>query len=185
MKTKNKAHDAASYIFSAGEHILIDANIWLYLLPPTAQPAPWWAAVYSGTFSRLLHAKAQPVVDALILSEYLNRYVRLEYDASWRTHYPKFKDFRKSADGIKVLHAAVAEIKQILKTSAPHDTPLGNIDIPAVLGEVQNGTVDFNDGLLIQTCRLNGWKLLTHDRDMTMGGVNLLTTNKILLQACP
>lgn len=185
MKTKNKAHDAATYNFPAGEHILIDANIWLYLLPPAAQPAPRWAVAYSRAFSRLLQSKAQPVVDALILSEYLNRYVRLEYDGSWRTHYPKFKDFRKSADGIKVLHAAVAEIKQILKTSAPHDTPLANIDIPSVLGEVQNGTVDFNDGLLLQACRLNGWKLLTNDGDMTMGGIDLLTTNKRLLQACP
>lgn len=185
MKTNNKAHDAAFYNFLAGEHILIDANVWLYLLPPAAQPAPWWATAYSGVFSRLLHAKAQPVVEALILSEYLNRYVRLEYDASWRTPYPKFKDFRKSADGISVLHAAVAEIKQILKASAPHTTPLANIDIPGVLGEVQSGTVDFNDGLLIQTCRLNGWKLLTHDHDMTIGGIDVLTTNKKLLQACP
>lgn len=185
MKTKNKAHDAATYAYLADEQILVDANIWLYLLPPTAQPAPWWAAAYSGAFSRLLQAKARPVVDALILSEYLNRYVRLEYDALWRTQHPKFKDFRKSADGIKVLHAAVAEIKQILNTSAPQDTPLANIDIPAVLGEVQSGTVDFNDALLIQTCRRNGWKLLTHDNDMTIGGIQVLTTNKKLLQSCP
>ncbi len=185
MKTNNKAQDAATYSFQAGEHILIDANVWLYLLPPAAQPAQWWAAAYSGVFARLLLAKAQPVVDAIILSEYLNRYVRIEYDASWRAPYPKFKDFRKSADGIKILQSAIAEINQILKTTAPHNTLLANLDLPAVLSAVQNGTIDFNDGLLIQNCRLNNWKLLTHDSDMTLGGIELLTTNKKLLQACP
>jgi predicted nucleic acid-binding protein len=185
MKTKNKAQDAARYRFQSGEQILVDANIWFYLFPPTAQPVPRWATVYSGAFSRLLHAKATPIVDGLVLSEYLNRYVRLEYDAFWRSSYPKYKDFRKSADGINVLQDAVAEMRQILKTSAPHDTPLASMDIAAVLGEVQNGSLDFNDGLLIQTCRLNGWKLLTHDHDMTIGGIELLTTNRKLLQACP
>jgi predicted nucleic acid-binding protein len=185
MKTKNKARDAAAYPYQRGEPILIDANIWLYLLPPASQPTPSWAAAYSGTFSRLLQAKAQPVVDALILSEYLNRYVRLEYDAAWKTYYPKFKDFRQSVDATSVLQSAVAEVGQILKYSAARDTLLEKIDMPAILGAVQSGTVDFNDGLLIENCRLNGWKLLTSDGDMTVGGIEVLTCNKKLLNACP
>ncbi|WP_018989136.1 hypothetical protein [Aromatoleum toluclasticum] len=185
MQTKNKARAAASYGFQADEPILIDANVWLYLQPPAAQPAPSWAATYSGVFSRLLQAKARPIVDALILSEYLNRYIRIEYDACWRTHYPKFKDFRLSADAAGILQSAVAEMKQILKTSTACDTPLIRIDLPTVLVAVQSGTADFNDALMIENCRLNGWKLLTHDSDMTMGGIDLLTANKRLLQACP
>lgn len=185
MKTKNKALDAASYNFQAGEHILIDANVWLYLQPPAAQPTPGWAKAYSGTFSRLLKAQARPVVDALILSEYLNRYIRIEYEASWKAAYPKFKDFRKSGDAAGILQFAVAEVEQILKTGTASDTPLTCIDLQAVLGAVKNGVVDFNDGLLIESCRLNGWKLLTHDSDMTIGGIELLTANRRLLQACP
>lgn len=185
MQTKNKAHDAARYTFRAGEPILVDANVWLYLQPPAAQPAPKWSAVYSSAFSRLLQARAQPVVDAMILSEYLNRYIRIEYAAAWETSYPKFKEFRRSPDAATILQAAVAESEQILKTSKACDTPLANIDLPTVLQAVQNGLADFNDGLLIENCRLNGWKLLTHDGDMTMGGVELLTANKKLLQCCP
>ncbi len=185
MKTKNSAHDAAAYPYQVGEQILIDANVWLYLLPPASQPTPSWAAAYSGTFARLFQARAQPVVDALVLSEYLNRYVRIEYDAAWKKAYPRFKDFRQSNDGANVLQSAVAEVKQILKNSLSRDTHLEKIDMPAVLAAVQSGTVDFNDALLIQNCRLNGWKLLTHDGDMTLGGIDLLTTNKKLLSACP
>lgn len=185
MKTKNRAHNAAGYGFRADERILIDANIWLYLQPPAAQPAPNWAAAYSGVFARMLHAKARPVVDALVLSEYLNRYVRIEYDACWKAAYPRFKDFRQSVDATGILRSATAEIAQILKTSISCDTQFAGIDMPAVLGAVQSGTVDFNDGLLIENCRLNGWKLMTHDRDMTLGGIELLTTNRKLMAACP
>jgi predicted nucleic acid-binding protein len=181
---KNKAHDASTYHFQPGEPILIDANVWLYLQPPAAQPATSWAATYSKVFANLLHARAQPVVDALVLSEYLNRYIRLEYDASWKVAYPKFKDFRKSPDGALILQSAVAEIGQILKAASAHDTRLSGIDIPTVLGQVQIGTMDFNDGLLIENCRLNGWKLLTNDGDMRTGGIDVLTKNKSLLQAC-
>lgn len=185
MKTKNKAHDAAGYNFVSGEPILVDANVWLYLQPPAAQPTPWWATSYSKVFSRILLAEALPLVDSHVLSEYLNRYVRLEYDASWKTHYPKFKDFRQSTDGLGILQSAIAEISQILKSSAAKDTPLSNMDLPAILSSVQNGTIDFNDAILIQNCRLNGWKLLTHDLDISLGGIELLTTNKKLLSACP
>ena len=33
---KNKALEASSYIFQPGESIMVDANVWLYLLPPCA-----------------------------------------------------------------------------------------------------------------------------------------------------
>lgn len=184
MLTKNKAHDAATYNFQADEPILIDANVWLYLQPPAAQPAPFWAKAYSGAFSRLLRAKARPLVDGLILSEYLNRYIRIEYDAAWRPHYPQFKAFRQSADAAAILQDAVAEVEQILKASHACDTSFANIDLPTVLTAVQNGTLDFNDGVLIENCRQHGWKLLTNDGDMTLGGIELVTTNKNLLQAC-
>lgn len=185
MKTKNKAHHAATYNFQASETILVDANVWLFLFPPAAQPAPRWAAAYSKAFKKLLCAKADPVVDCLILSEYLNRYVRIEYNTRWQTRYPKFKVFRNSTEGAGVLGAAVAEVQQILKAASPRDSPLANTNLASVLTGVQSGIIDFNDGLLIENCRINGWKLLTNDGDMTVGGIEVLTTNSALLKRCP
>jgi predicted nucleic acid-binding protein len=182
---KNKAHDAAKYVFSKGEPILIDANVWLYLQPPAAQPPPWFAARYSNALKNILGAGATPVIESLVLSEYLNRYLRLEYDAVWRAAYPKFKDFRKSGDFTPLAQAAVADAKQILKLAAPKDTLLPSTDISATLTETEAGTLDFNDGVLVENCRLNGWKLLTNDGDMTIGGIEVLTTYKPLLAACP
>jgi predicted nucleic acid-binding protein len=185
MKKKNKAHDATKYIFSKGEPVLIDANVWLYLQPPAARPPPGFAWRYSKTLKNILGAGASPVIESLVLSEYLNRYLRLEYDVTWRGAYPNFKAFRKSGDFASLSHVAVADARQILKLAAPQDTLLRATDISDILAETEAGTLDFNDGVLIENCRLNGWKLLTNDGDMTIGGIEVLTTYQPLLAACP
>jgi predicted nucleic acid-binding protein len=182
---KNKALEACSYIFQPGESIMVDANVWRYLLPPAAQPVSRWASAYSRAYGNMLSAKATPVVDALILSEYLNRYLRIEYSAFWARTYRDFKSFRQSADAANTLGNAVAELEQIARVATVCDTPLADIDLTALFGQIQSGTIDFNDGLLVENCRRNGWKLLTNDSDMTMGGIEVLTTNTRLLRACP
>jgi predicted nucleic acid-binding protein len=185
MQTKNKAHDAAIYNFQGGEQILIDANVWLYLAPPAAQPTPYNAKTYTKVYANLLQANAVPLVDTVVLSEYCNRYLRLEYGAINKSTYPTFKLFRQSPAGQIILQAAVAEMHNILRISNIRDTALVNIDLPGVLQAVQNGSLDFNDGVLLENCRLHGWKLLTNDSDMMLGGIDVLTTNGKLLAACP
>lgn len=182
---KNRAHDAMKYAFTKGEPILIDANVWLYLQPPAAQPPPGFAWRYSSTLKSILGAGATPVIESLVLSEYLNRYLRLEYNAEWRVAYPRFKDFRKSRDFAPLAQAAVADAKQILSLASPQDTLLSATNLTEILEETEKGTLDFNDGVLVENCRQNGWKLLTNDGDMTVGGIEVLTTYKPLLAACP
>jgi predicted nucleic acid-binding protein len=181
---KNKAHRAANYAFQKGEQILVDANIWLYLLPPPAQPTPRFASAYTGAFANLLTANAEPVIESLVLSEYLNRYLRLEYNAVWKGTYPIFKDFRNSGDFAPLARAAVTEAREILKLASPKDTLLSQGDIVGIMAETEAGTLDFNDGVLVETCRSAGWKLLTNDSDMTLGGIEVLTNHPGLLAAC-
>jgi predicted nucleic acid-binding protein len=181
----NKAHDVTRYVFQAGENILIDANVWIFLLPPAAQPAPRFAGSYSAALKNLIAAGARPVVESLILSEYVNRYLRLEYEAFWSRHYRTFKKFRKSGDFSSLATAAIAEAREILRIAAANDTPFSQTDIAAILAETEAGTLDFNDGVLVETCRLRGWKLLTNDGDMSRGGIEVLTSYPPLLYACP
>ncbi|MBC7162922.1 MAG: hypothetical protein H5U26_12555 [Immundisolibacter sp.] len=185
MKTKNKAYDARHYTFKENEPILIDANVWLFLQPPAAQPTPQWATAYSSVFADLLKAKATPMMDALVLSEYINRHLRIEYDATWKARYPGFKAFRRSSDGKALAGATVVDVRSILKFAVFEDTGFSKININDVLDGVANGDLDFNDGVLIENCRLRGWKLLTHDGDMTLGGIDVLTANGKLLKKCP
>ena len=115
MQPKNKAHNATAYQFQKGEEILVDANVWLYLFPPPAQPASTWATKYTTAFSVMLKCNAVPIVDTLILSEYCNRYIRIEYEASWAETYRRYKNFRTSADAQAVLGSVVSEMERSLQ----------------------------------------------------------------------
>lgn len=182
--TRNKARDTRRYAFREGEQVLVDANVWLYFQPPPAQPAPAFARHYTAALKGILTAKAKAIIDAMILSEYINRYVRIEYDAAFRSTYPKYKDFRRSSDFASVAKRAVADARQILTIAATEDTALTAINVGDVLDETEAATLDFNDGVLVEMCRVRGWKLLTADADMQVGGIEVLTTNPKLLAVC-
>lgn len=181
---RNKAYNLATYAFSAGEPLLLDANVWLFLFPAPSGKRHGFAASYSAAFKHMLNAKALLALDALILSEYLNAYCRIEWKALHQAKYPKFKNFRQSPDYSSVGQGAALYARNILKLCMRHDHPFSACDVEQVLTDFEAGTCDFNDGLFVETCRCNGWKFVTNDGDFTNGGIEVLTSNPRLLSAC-
>jgi predicted nucleic acid-binding protein len=184
MKMNNKAYNLASYSFSSGEQIMLDTNIWLYLFPAPGNPQHHFANQYSSAFSRLISAKAQPVLDPMILSEYLNRYCRIEWEGSYKSKYSTFKSFRKSVDFGRVVSVAQSFALKILGFCHVHSIPANDLDIKQALASLASGDVDFNDALLIDICRKQNLRLMTNDSDFRHGGIEVLTTNPRLLSAC-
>ncbi len=182
---KNKAHNLATYAFRKDEALLLDTNIWLYLYPaPSAAPAGY-AASYSAALKSMLSAGSRLVIDAMILSEYLNRYCRIEWNALHKTAQPDFKVFRRCPAFLMVGQGAATFARSMLKLCTRHDHPFATADVARVLADFEAGATDFNDGLLVETCRLHGWKLVTNDSDFTTGGIEVLTSHPVLLRACP
>ncbi len=181
---KNKAHDLATYGFAKDEALLLDTNIWLYLYPAPSDPntAP---AAYSAALKQMLTTGVHLVLDAITISEYLSGYWRLEYKGAYQKKYGKLKEFRKSPDFAAVGAAASFFAHQILKLCSRHDYPFASINVDQVLKDFESGAMDINDGLLVESCRHNGWKFVTHDNDCTEGGIEVLTANPKLIAACP
>ena len=181
---KNRALNLASYSFSEAETLLFDTNIWLYLFPAPSNRPPGYAHQYSSALKRIMQAKSHLALDAFVLSEYLNRYCRIEWKALHVTTYPDFKKFRQSSDCGPVSHNAAAFARKIIQLCSRYDHPFASCDVAQVLDEFESGRQDLNDGLLVETCRYHGWKLVTNDGDFTNGGIEVLTTNPKLLTAC-
>ncbi len=181
----NKAYDLTSYSFSQGEQILIDTNIWLYLFPAPGNPQQPFARQYSSAFSRLVSAQAQPMLDPMVLSEYLNRYCRIEYEGHFKTRYSTFKQFRQSRDFSGVASCAGTFVSRILNFCQVHSLPANELDLNQALNDFASGQADFNDALLIDVCKKRKLKLMTNDADFQRGGIELLTTHPRLLRACP
>ena len=182
---KNKAYDLSSYSFSSKEQILVDTNIWLYLFPAPGNPQQRFTNQYSRAFSNLVSAQAQPILDPMVLSEYLNRYIRIEWGGNYKSRYPRFKDFRNSQDFSAVASAAETFAKKILSFCQVHSISASELDLSAALADFSSGSVDFNDALLVDICKKRNLKLMTNDGDFQEGGIEVLTTNPKLLRACP
>lgn len=181
---KNKAFELASYVFSKDEPILLDTNVWLYLFPAPSDPntAP---AGYSAALKEMLTAGVHLASDAITISEYLGSYWRIEYKGAYQKKYGKLKAFRKSPDFAAIGASASLFAQKILKLCSRHDYPFASIDVDQVLSNFESGVMDINDGLLVESCRHNGWKFVTHDEDCTEGGIEVLTVNPKLIAACP
>lgn len=184
-KMNNKAYNLASYSFAFGEPILVDANTWLYLFPAPGNPRQHFAHQYSSAFSRLVSAQAQPVLDPMVLSEYLNRYCRIEWEGNFKSQYQTFKQFRQSADFGPVVLSAHAFAAKILSFCQIHSVSADELDLNQALTDFKCGQADFNDALLVDVCKKRNMKLMTNDADFRHGGIEVLTTNPRLLKACP
>jgi hypothetical protein len=188
--TKNRVHDAAHYVFRDGEPIFVDANVWIYFQPPTSQPAPADVAVYGTVLKNALVAKAKPLIDLMILSEYMYRCCRIEMGAFRKMNpgasnkYSDLHKFRKTPEFPGIAATISNNAKEILQLCELQDTKIASKELDSMLVDFPNGSFDFNDGVIVSSCRQRGWKLLTHDEGITVGGIEVLTVNPLLLRAC-
>ncbi|MFH1136635.1 MAG: PIN domain-containing protein, partial [Pseudomonadota bacterium] len=158
---------------------------WLYLFPAPGNPQQQFASQYSSAFKRLVSAQAQPMLDPMVLSEYLNRYCRIEYKGHFKRLYSTFKQFRQSRDFSEVASGAEIFAFKILNFCQVHSLPANQLDLNQALNDFASGQADFNDALLIDICKKRKLKLMTNDADFQRGGIEVLTTHPRLLRACP
>lgn len=111
--------------------------------------------------------------------------IRIEWEGNYRSLYPKFKGFRKSQDFSAVVSTAETFAKRILSFCKVHSIPARELDLNMALADFSSGKVDFNDALLVDTCKKRNLKLMTNDSDFQEGGIEVLTTNLRLLRVSP
>ena len=74
--------------------------------------------------------------------------------------------------------------EKIVNACQTHATPANSLNLRQALTDFSSGRIDFNDSLLADICLQRQYKLLTHDSDFQFGGIDVLTLNRKLLQAC-
>lgn len=174
-----------SYDFAESEVLFIDTNIWVYIYAPQA-PDDWKTRVYSKALAKILTAKCRIFIDALVLSEFINRYARLTYQLNTGTGSTiSFKEYRRSPDFKPVAKEIVSSVRRMLKHCQRTESGFSSSSIEQVLTEFEEGDSDFNDQLMIELCKNNGFKLITHDHDFKESGLTVLTANKKMLDYQP
>ena len=174
-----KAMEVRHHNFTSKDKLLLDANIWLYLFSPR-EPGDRWGQIYSEIFERILHADSRIYVDVLVISEFINAYARTK----WRVvapHIRSFKSFRSSTNFKLVAEDITAGVKEIISHSSRIESGFVTLQMDGLLTDYTAGNSDFNDQVITELCKSNGFTLITNDGDFKTQDIPILTANSNLL----
>ena len=180
--------DARTLKFDSNRPVFFDTNVWLSIFhPATSEEAQKdWARDYSDFYARLVKYKVPIVVNAMVMSEYINRFCRIEHEAYCKAYkFVEYKDFRNSKDFSYVASAAAGGAGEILGTSSVCREGIEkDLDIHGFVAAFETGHVDFNDSVYIAICLKNGWPIVTNDSDFATccGDLEVWTTNDSILR---
>jgi predicted nucleic acid-binding protein len=178
-----RVQDIRFYTFRRGEDLFLDANVWLCINGPTT-PSPRTSTVaYSKALRDIRLSGGTIFIDVLVLSEFINRYARLEYGQTC-TDGRDFKQFRDSAEFGSIAHQISIAAKRVVTQCQRTESGFVPIDIVSLLVEYEQKRHDFNDQMIAETCRAKNLKLVTHDFDFRNFGLDILTANRQLIEAC-
>ena len=174
MAAKYSLQDVAQL---SGRDIFIDANVLIYLFWPTGQHS--FEQNYASVFRSLLRQKNNLFVDFLVISEVINRILRIEHKKVDPTQNQTFKDFRNSQDGKDALNDICTIVKDRILSS--FNVVGKKFDKQNIENFLSIDNLDFVDKAIVVLCKENALILLTNDRDFKNTDLDILTGNSRIL----
>lgn len=173
-----KVHSIENYNFPEGKGYFFDTNIWLYIYGPIGWPDQRSDA-YSKALKKIRNSDGTIYINCMIISEFINAFSRIEFKQ--QTGFTRFKEFRNSLTFRVIAQEIAYNVRKILRSTLACDPELQAIDLPEVMDLFEQGKYDFNDLLFAQICRAKNMVFVTHDKDFSELGVEILTANEKLM----
>jgi len=166
-----------------GQKVFFDANVLIYIFWPTGSYR--WESAYSSAFGNLLRTDNELVVDFIVISEVINRAIRIEYEKHLYSNRIEKKDFaykkyRDTFEGKEALADIYLIIKEnILQIFTIQGKAFSKAEIEAFL---QVEPLDIVDKAIIPICKENNCILLTNDKDFLFSDIDILSANPAILR---
>lgn len=178
-----KIYDINSYKAKSTEIFFFDTNIWMFLFCPIGDYNKQKQKTYSLFFNTLNTINATIWINSLVLSEFCNAWLRIEFNQWKKKHENITKtDYKKDFVPSDAYKDIIAEIKIVLpellkKTERANDN-FQSINLDSVYAELEN--CDFNDSYYLELAYQNKWKIVTDDGDLFKNNklnVEIITAN--------
>ena len=178
MNLRVKSTDVATLI---GRPLFFDANVLLYLFSPSAANSQqqWAITAYSAVFKHALTRNLTLCIDVMVLSEFINRFLRLEHQGFLKRNGSAitFKAYRATSDGL----LAAQDIEDIVTEKLLKSFKIiGKLFNSSEIGSIHLPNTDFNDALIVETCKAHQCVLVTNDADFLDANIDILTANNKL-----
>lgn len=171
-------HSIETYDFPEDNSYFFDTNIWLYIYGPIGWPDQK-SDVYSRALKEVRNSNGAIYINCMVISEFINAFSRIEFKQ--QTTYSRFKEFRNSLSFRPVAEDITSNVKKILRNTLACDPDLKVIDLPEIMRFFEQGKYDFNDLVFAEICRSREMVFVTHDKDFSELGVEILTANEKLV----
>ena len=124
--------------------------------------------IYSKFLRDVQSARASIYISSLILSEYINRSMRLGFK-QWKESTQNLaadykKDYRNTDDYKETLEVVKSEVKEIIKLCDKMPDNFNAINEDIVFNNMDQ--CDFNDAYYAEMCKIDNLKLVTDDADL-------------------
>jgi len=162
--------DIAAYTPCSKDDFFFDCNVWLFNFCPIGSYSKKQQEIYSKFLNEARQNRATIWVNSLVLSEFANRYLRLDFNLWVKSvESPSNAEYKKDYIGSKrykliVTHVENA-IRNILKLSEKTSDDFHRIgdNMDDVFLNFQQ--IDFNDSYYYEFCRRNNYTLVSDDQD--------------------
>ena len=159
--------DIKTHTPSKSEHYLLDTNIWLFLYCPIGNSKSHIISKYSSFYHKLLKAKSTLYTTSLILSEFINRYLRMDCRINEKIPTDRYKsDYRPSpafSETFKIIEQTVKG--KILNQVKCLDDEMSKMSFDQILDDSRRS--DFNDAYVSNLVKDKGINILTDDHDFS------------------
>lgn len=177
-----KISNVKDYDVKMGGSYFFDNNIWMLLFANIAGTHYDKQKKYSSLLSDIKNRNCSIFISSLILSEYINRSLRLHFD-QWIVSEGRIKsntDFKRDYRGTSHYNASLktilAEVDDILNISERRPDDFNSINIDSILTDMSSDS-DFNDSYYVELCDRNKMILVTDDSDLlkTKKNISIVT----------
>ena len=157
----------------------------MFLLCPLGDYKSHIIAEYDNFFKKIKKEKSSLFVSSLVLSEFFNAYVRLEF-ALWKkknSNNKEYSEFKKTQNYKDQVSEASYVIKCVmLKAAERIDDQFSKIDIEELFIEMENS--DLNDNYYLQLVLMGQMIFVTNDGNMSSQKIKspIITGNPKLLK---
>lgn len=179
--------DLRYYVPTAADTFFFDTNVWMYLYCPLGNYRRARIKAYDHFLKQIIQNKARVYISSLVLSEFFNAYLRLEFNILKKKKPKKYKDFKKdfrpTREYIELMSEIMSTIRsQILKLARRVDDRFSVLDINELFSTVEQA--DFNDAYYAIFSKFNSFAIVTDDGDFDMNKIDIriLTANDNLLK---
>jgi predicted nucleic acid-binding protein len=161
--------DIKSYSPKSSDVYFFDNNVWMYLFCPLGNYQKNRQKSYSMFLKSIQSSKGTIFINSLVLSEFTNRYLRMDFEQWKKETNNHGVDYKKAYVGtpryIETAKEIKLQIKSILSFCEKSSDNFNAINLDNVLTHFES--IDFNDSYYIEFAQLDNMIFVTDDKDFT------------------